>query len=554
MTVNKIKQRSHPWLGWLGGLSLIAFPTLALPALSAERIYVNYSVIERSVPIEALEIYAKEGKITDDLRAYTRYLSPAQRQQFRQGLQTRIDLDPVTVSQFLYTPIGERLLQRISQVIQTPSRRPAFLALRASLILAAASPEGLTPLNILQRFPLQGVRVDVARGLNILSSIERLVQQTAAAVQATQMDYTEAEFEEALQAFSRGRDLRFRGPFAWQKVTFNLTDSSRADLGLGRGPRQFPVDVYLPDLAQTQPQPVIVISHGLGSDRQTFAYLAEQLASYGFVVAVPEHPGSSSQQLIALVTGQAREVAEPAEFIDRPLDITFLLNELAQRSQSDPQFQGRLNLEQVGVIGQSFGGYTALALAGAPLNFEKLQQECGERLEQTLDVSLVLQCQALVLPRQDYNLSDDRVKAVIAINPITSAVFGQESLSQIQVPTMIVGGTADTIAPALLEQIRPFTWLTTPDKYLVVMEGGTHLSVTGESASSDLVAAPAALEGPAPIVARSYVEALSVAFFETYVANQPTYARYLTPAYTTVISRPPLELSISQTLSVDDLR
>lgn len=550
----KGKQRQQAWLIWLSSLSLVATPMLGKPSLSAERIYVNYSIIERSVPIRALEIYAKEGRLTGELKTYARYLSQEQLEQFRRGLQSRIDLDPITVSQFLYTPIGERLLQRVSQVIQTPSRRQDYRALRAALILAAASPEGLTPLNILQKFPLQGVRVDVARGLNILGEIERLVDQTAAAVRATQTQFSAEDIAAALQEFSRGRDLRFRGPFAWQKITLELTNDRLVRLGLGLRPRQFPVDVYLPDLQQPRPQPVVVISHGLGSDRQTFDYLAEQLVSYGFVVAVPEHPGSSSQQLLALVNAQAREVAEPAEFINRPLDIKFLLDELAQLNISDPRFQGRMDLNQVGVVGQSFGGYTGLALAGAPLNFEKLQQECDSNLERTLDVSLVLQCQALVLPRRDYELADPRVKAVIAINPITNAVFGQESLSQIKVPTMIVSGSADTIAPALPEQIRPFTWLTTPEKYLVLIEGGTHLSVTGESASSNLVAVPPALEGPSPALARSYVEALSVAFFQTYITNQPIYARYLTPEYAAVIGRSPLRLNLSRTFTTEDLR
>jgi predicted dienelactone hydrolase len=112
--------------------------------------------------------------------------------------------------------------------------------------------------------------------------------------------------------------------------------------------------------------PVIVISHGLGSDRTSFEYLAQHLASYGFAVAVPEHPGSSAEQLRSLLAGRAKTVAEPNEFINRPLDIKYLLNQLARLDASNSSFQ--LNLQQVGVIGQSFGGYTALALAVCSLN------------------------------------------------------------------------------------------------------------------------------------------------------------------------------------------
>jgi predicted dienelactone hydrolase len=88
------------------------------------------------------------------------------------------------------------------------------------------------------------------------------------------------------------------------------------------------------------------------------------------VVAVSEHPGSDAKQLQALLSGRADEVTSPREFIDRPLDVKYLLDELTRLSQSEPGFQERLNLQQVGVIGQSFGGYTVLALAGAKLNFQ----------------------------------------------------------------------------------------------------------------------------------------------------------------------------------------
>lgn len=551
-TINKHKQL---WISWLSGLSLLLVPATWKPALAAERIYVNYSAFERSIPVEALEIYAKNGRITNEFRTYTRYLNQQQLDQLRVGLQAKVDLDPVTISQFLYSPIGEQLLRRVGQVVQTPSRQPGFYAIRSALILAAADSQGLTPLNVLKKFPAQGVRVDIAQGLGIISEVQKLVAQTSAAVASLRNQPSPDQISAALKTFSQGRDLRFRGPFTWKKVTLDLTDRNRTQLGLSAVPRQFPADIYLPELTQPRPLPIVVISHGLGSDRQTFDYLAEHLASYGFVVAVPEHLGSSSQQLLALLNGQAKDVSEPSEFVDRPLDIKFLLDELERLSQTDPAFQGRLNLDQVGVFGQSYGGYTALALAGATLNFDQLEQQCGPNLDRSLNVSLVLQCRALVLPQRDYNLFDPRVKAVMAANPIDSAVFGQEGLSQIKVPVMIIGGSADTIAPALPEQIEPFTWLTTSQKYLTLIEGGTHLSLTGESASSGTVPVPSALVGPSPGLARSYLDALSVAFFQTHVADQPAYARYLTPDYTTLLSQQSLlRLSLNQTLTASSLQ
>ncbi|BDI14422.1 hypothetical protein ANSO36C_02240 [Nostoc cf. commune SO-36] len=337
-------------------------------------------------------------------------------------------------------------------------------------------------------------------------------------------------------------DLGKNGSFRFFKQTITLNDLSRN--------RTFPADIYLP-IAQT-PRPIIVISHGLGSDRTSFAYLAEHLASYGFVVAVPEHPGSNSQQIQALLAGIADRVTNPRELIDRPLDIKFLLDELTGLSKSNSTFRGRLNLEQVGVVGQSFGGYTALALAGAKINFEQLKADCPA-LENTLNVSLLLQCLAVNLPKAQYNLSDPRIKAAIAIDPVVSSIFGQASLSQIKIPVMIVSGSSDTVAPALTEQIKPFTWLTTPNKYLALINGGTHFSTIAESPNA-AVPVPTQVIGSSPALARRYVKALSVPFFETYVAQQSSYLPYLSPDYVNTISQQPLPLSLIKSLTSEQLQ
>lgn len=527
----------------LGALPISVLPT---PVLAAERIYASYSVLERSISVDALETYAKEGKLDEDLAVYARYLTPQQLAQLRRVLLARADLSAVAISQFLYTPVGETLLQRLGQVIQTESRQPGFYALRGALILAAADPEGLTLLNVLRKFPTRSIRIDLSRSLKIAEQLKDLVNQTNQEIAQIKQQSTAAATTPQTVDFSQLPDLRRRGRFSWNKQTLKLNDKTRD--------RVFLTDVYLPQqkAEKFSPQsPVIVISHGLGSERTSFEYLAQHLASYGFAVAVPEHPGSSAEQLRSLLAGRAYTVAEPNEFINRPLDIKYLLNQLARLDASNSSFQ--LNLQQVGVIGQSFGGYTALALAGASLNFDQLQKDC-EDLNESWNVSLLLQCRVLELPRTQYNLSDSRVKAAIAINPITSSIFGEASLSKIKVPVMIVSSSDDTVAPALSEQIKPFSWLTTPQKYLAVIERGTHFSTIGETnPATDPFILPAQVIGPSPAIARGYMNALSLAFLQTYVAKAPQYRPYLSATYAQDISQQPLNLSLVQSLPASPL-
>ncbi len=528
------------------GTGLASLILQAGSVLAAERITISYGVLERSISISSLEQYAVDGVISEDLRAYTGYLNETQREQLRQVLQARVNLNGVAVSQFLYTQQGEILLRQLGEVVRTDANLSGFFAIRSALILAAADPEGLTALNVLQAFPLSNIHIDLNRTLKIWGDLQTLIRQTQEATLLVDQQFT----QEAETAVSRPTlpDLRRYGAFPWQVVSIQLDDLSRA--------RKFPVDLYLPQSPQSRmgeavtAAPVVVISHGLGSDRSTYAYLAKQLASYGFAVAVPEHPGSNAEQLQALIAGTASEVTAPSEFVDRPLDIKYLLDQLAQLNQTDPVIGRRLDLDQVGVVGQSFGAYTALALAGAQINFQQLATDCEQ--EGTFNLSLLLQCRALELRQPLPDLQDSRVKSIIAINPIGSSLLGADDFAKVQVPVMLVSGSSDTIAPALLEQMRPFTWLESANKYLVLLQGGTHFSTIDVPSTNtgEVIQLPSEIVGPDPALAQTYLKILGTAFFQTYLEQNLSYRPYLAASYTQSISNALLPIALVQSLTL----
>jgi len=510
------------------GLAFSAVVLGAVPALSAERILLRYGPLEFSLAVESLATYAADGTIAPDLQDFARYLNAAQLANLRKVLRTRVDLDPLTLSQFLYSPQGEAILNQLGELIQTEQGESGFYALRAALILAAADPEdGLTALNVLDQFPIDGIAVNSALALSLLNEVSGTVQATNAAIAALE---AEAAQEAAAVSVPLERDLRQPGDVPFERRALIFDDTARD--------RTFPADVYLP-LGQDR-APLVVISHGLGGNRQTFAYLAEHLASYGFAVAVPEHPGSNAAQLQALATGLTRNVTPSRELIDRPLDIRFLLDELAAN------YGDRLASERVAVIGQSFGAYTALALAGARPDFANLADRC-QAAQVTLNISLLLQCAALRLPAQDYELAEPRVAAVLALNPMTSAIFGPEQLAQIAIPTVaIASGSADTVTPALAEQIQPFSALTTAHRYLILMRGGTHFSTLGASAED--VRLPEAILGPDPAIAQAYVKALSLALVEAELLGREASRAYLSAAYAQQLSQAAMPLVVTRSL------
>jgi predicted dienelactone hydrolase len=313
-----------------------------------------------------------------------------------------------------------------------------------------------------------------------------------------------------------------------------------------------PTDLYLPDLPESQKAPLVVISHGLGGDRTTFAYLAEHLASHGLAVAVVEHPGSSSAQLEALLTGLTNQGVESEEMIRRPVSIQTLLDELTVAARN-PEIGSRVNLQQVGMLGQSLGGYTTLALAGATIDRSSLELVCPPEISSQANLSLLLQCSVLTLPPPLPPLQESRIQAAIAINPFDSVIFGPQGMANIAVPTMLMSSSNDTVTPALAEQLRPFSWLTPRDRYLLLMENGTHFStIYRQQTGEDVIPVPRAVVGPAPEAAQRYVRAMSVAFFKVYLAADDAYRQYLDPVYVEALSQSELPAYLVQDLALED--
>ncbi len=537
-------------------------------ATAAEKIYVNYSILEIPISVPSLEKYTKTGVLDNNLSVYQNSLQ--QLQDLKRILSIKIRLDPSTTKQFLHTLPGEFILQRLAKIITNKSGESTSQIenLRTAIVAASAQPEGLTLLNLVKNYPGYSVNIDLDHGLYMAKNLERLINQTNQAIAIIQ----EQSKKEAanIRNLSLLPDLQNQGNFTVKKSVKKFFDTSRN--------RQLLTDIYIPESNNShQSIPVIIISHGLGLDSSNFRYLAKHLASHGLAVIVPNHPD------VLLKKINLTKLEEAKELINRPLDIKYILDELEKIDQVHTPFQGKLNLQQVGVFGQSLGGYTALALAGAKINFQQLKNDCTPNaLTETWNMSLLLQCRALELPNNSLteqqvklklklygdlntnlktnlkpnltlNLRDDRIKAVIAVNPLISSIFGEDGLNEIATPVMLISSSQDAVSPALYEQILPFSWLNKVNKFLVMLVGGTHFSSIGNSEpGSEQILLPRELTGDTD-QAHTYINTLSLPFFQSYVWERPQYLPYLNAAYAQKISRQSLGLTLIRFLKTPQL-
>jgi predicted dienelactone hydrolase len=207
------------------------------------------------------------------------------------------------------------------------------------------------------------------------------------------------------------------------------------------------------------------------------------------------------------------------------------------------------NTQNVGIIGHSFGGYDTWALAGASLDSATLNTACQDP-NTIIKPSVVLECKVTKLSPPLANFRDPRIQAGMAINPIGGAIYGTKGFQTIQIPMLVLAGTQDFIAPPLVEQFQPFAWLGSKSKYLVLLNGGTHLSTMGDlPPESSPNALPPFVVGENPGIARNQLQAMSVAFMQTYIKGQSSFQAYLSPAYLATLSQPQMNATLTQFLT-----
>ena len=112
------------------------------------------------------------------------------------------------------------------------------------------------------------------------------------------------------------------------------------------------------------PYPLVLFSHGNGSVRFQNYTLARHLASHGFVFAAPDHTENSAFAALPDRLVIFNPLGMPKSFVDRPMDLSFILDELLQMNApgSGETLEGLLDPERVALAGHSFGGTAAMLL------------------------------------------------------------------------------------------------------------------------------------------------------------------------------------------------
>ncbi|WP_228024992.1 alpha/beta hydrolase [cf. Phormidesmis sp. LEGE 11477] len=516
------------------GLGLLALS--ASPGIAAERVIVRLGPLRQSIELSDLETFAETGEVPEQLKLYERFLSPALQQSLRQEL----DLDPRMsdriIEDVLASANGELLLDTLNQVAPNVT----IPQIQAAIRLAASQADGLNMIDILRAIPQETLEVDVTQAVALVSqlNLSNLESRSLSGVldQELRVD-NPPPIRSDIQPELPGSATVFQ-----QAVSFEDRDRDRT----------IPVELYWTGKTKG---PLVVLSHGFGADRFFLDYIGKHLASHGLTVVSVEHPGSNLNTLVNLPVDP--EIAEspsrilPAqEFLDRPKDISFVLDQLERLNRRSVFYRERFRTQEVTMIGHSLGGYTGLALAGAKLDLRSLESFCKNI--QPLGVSPAdwLQCAAVDLEEQQADLTDGRIQQVIAMNTLTGQLFGEAGLSEVRVPTLLLTGTKDSVTPTLDQQLNAFTQLS-GEKYLLAVIGGTHLSVGDPgNVNPALTELPfmAELKVEETANLRLLLQGISLSFVKQQTDEAADYKPFLSSTYVQSFSTPALPLRLVETL------
>ena len=182
--------------------------------------------------------------------------------------------------------------------------------------------------------------------------------------------------------------------------------------------------------------PLILLSHGSGASVEKMAWIASELAGEGFIVAGPNHPGTTS--------GDSTPEDTP-KLWQRTDDLATVIDRLL----ADPDWSASIDSGEIGLLGFSLGGAAVLESAGATASLEAYADYCdtnpqmpdchwfkggrGFRDREEIKVEpFDLRTVDKALFEQERR--DARITSVVAVDPSVADAFNEQSFAGIDIP------------------------------------------------------------------------------------------------------------------------
>lgn len=259
---------------------------------------------------------------------------------------------------------------------------------------------------------IAGLLILLAVYLNFSHQPEPFPDNSESAARLADGAYKVASFTEVF--VDRSRETQANGDYA------------------GARERSMEGDVWYPRDAEAGAGPLLIFSHGFTSMRSNGRYLAEHLASHGFVVAAVDYP-------LTYMSAPGGPLVE--DVVNQPADVSFLIDTLTGYSAvAGHALSGKIDAQRIGVLGISLGGLTSTLAAFHP------------------------------------EWRDPRIGASLSIAGPTN-FFTPRFFAQTDVPFMMLAGDIDALVPYANNALPVLDKVA--NSQLVTVHGGSHTGFSG---------------------------------------------------------------------------
>ena len=146
-------------------------------AYTAEEIKITYGIFSRTIKVNSLKTFAREGKSTRQLKRILKATGSPDKE-IRKVLNKDFEVPITIASKLVYSEIGNVFLTRLSSIIHPPKatdERTGKLALRASVIQGINKGNGkINLINFFEAYPTKTVILDVSALSKVMNKVESI--------------------------------------------------------------------------------------------------------------------------------------------------------------------------------------------------------------------------------------------------------------------------------------------------------------------------------------------------------------------------------------------
>jgi len=287
----------------LTALLLGAGPLLAgAPAQALEQIQLMLPLLETPFTIQLSELRDQRKLLSgdSDLAELDRATDGAIGRRLVEAFQTPLPL-PVKAfaEQSVGSPLVNQVLLLISSVVLVEGvRQPLDSSQLATSLESSQAKGSLNLLEVLEALPGKSASVDLQR---VVFAIDRLANQQRLG----------NDLVTSMPAAGISPALSQAGPLAVKRQELAIPVTHR--------PKPLQVVTIQPETGANGR--LVLISHGLWDSPESFEGWGKHLASHGYTVLLPRHPGSDKSQQQAMLSGEVPP-PKPEDLKLRPMDMT----------------------------------------------------------------------------------------------------------------------------------------------------------------------------------------------------------------------------------------